>query len=371
MSFFEKTKKNFGFGCMRLPMLEGGNVNYNEFSEMIDAFMDAGFNYFDTAHGYLNGKSETALKDCLVKRYPRESYVFANKLSFFFFEKEDEIRPLFLSQLEACGLEYFDMYLMHAMSASRYEKYKNTHAFEIAKALKSEGKIKHIGMSFHDKADVLDMILAEQDSIEFVQIQFNYSDYEDERVESRKCYEVCRKYGKPIIVMEPVRGGSLVNLPEAADKILKDLNGGSNASYAIRYAASFEGVEMVLSGMSDKTQMLDNLSYMSSFKPLNALEHEAVNKVRKILKLQNLVPCTACKYCMEVCPKNIPIPEIFASINDRAQNKNWNIDTYNSIFKDNNARPADCLSCGKCERACPQNINIRELLNLVVKEIGK
>ncbi len=371
MSCFKNVKKNFGFGCMRLPMLENGEVNYEEFSKMIDSFIAAGFNYFDTAHGYLNGKSETALRDCLTKRYPRESYILANKLSPSFFEKADDIRPLFEEQLKATGTDYFDMYLMHALNRQNYCKYRDENAFKIAQDLKKEGKIKHLGMSFHDKADILDMILAEQPGVEFVQIQFNYSDYDDERVESRKCYEVCRKYNKPIIVMEPVRGGRLVNLPKEAEKILQDLNGGTNASYAIRYAASFDGVEMVLSGMSDMEQMLDNLSYMKDFKPLQDFEYKAIEKVRKIIKLQNLIPCTGCRYCVEPCPKSIPIPEIFASVNDKAQNKVWSIDTYNEIFKAGNRKPVDCLGCGKCEKACPQNINIRELLGLVVREFGR
>lgn len=231
--FFGEIKKNFGFGCMRLPM-SNGEVDCNEFCGMIDAFIENGFNYFDTAHGYLDGKSEKAIHTCLTSRYPREKYILTNKLSSHHFLKREEIRPLFESQLEACGVDYFDFYLMHAQDAKVYEKYKKLGAYEEALELKREGKIKHFGLSFHDKAYVLDKILTEYPEVEVVQIQFNYVDYEDASVEGRKCYEVCEKHGKPVIVMEPVKGGNLVNLPDDADRILRELDGGSNASYAIR-----------------------------------------------------------------------------------------------------------------------------------------
>jgi predicted aldo/keto reductase-like oxidoreductase len=260
----EKIKKNFGFGCMRLPMQDTG-VDYTEFSTMIDTFIKNGFNYFDTAHGYVGGKSETALRECLTKRYPREQYILANKRSTHFFEKKEDIRPLFESQLKACGVDYFDFYLKHAQSNDIYAKFKRCEAYETSLELKAEGKIRHFGISFHDKASVLEQILTEYPQIEVVQIQFNYVDYEDPAVESRKCYEICRKFGKQVIVMEPTKGGNLVNLPENAKVILDSLHGGSIASYAIRFAAGFEGIMMVLSGMSNMEQMEDNISYMRDF----------------------------------------------------------------------------------------------------------
>ena len=247
---FDKVKGNFGFGCMRLPMKDG-EVDREEFTRMVDAFLEAGFNYFDTAHGYLDGKSETAIRACLTSRHPRESYVLTNKLSNNYFQSQEEIRPLFQSQLEACGVEYFDFYLMHSQNKDVFEKYKRCRAYETALELRREGKVRHVGLSFHDKAQVLDQILTEYPQMEVVQIQLNYVDFEDPSVESRKCLEVCRAHGKPAIIMEPVKGGSLVNLPPTAQMVFDELKGGSNASYAIRFAARQEGVWMVLSGMGN------------------------------------------------------------------------------------------------------------------------
>ena len=240
----ENIKKNFGFGCMRLPMKDG-EIDLAETSRMVDYFLEQGFNYFDTAHGYLQGRSETALKACLTSRHPRDSYILTDKLTGTFFKTEADIRPFFQSQLEACGVDYFDFYLMHAQSAMFYQHFKKCRAYETAFALKAEGKIKHVGISFHDHAEVLEQILTDYPEIEVVQIQFNYVDYDDPAVQSRKCYEVCRRHGKPVLVMEPVKGGNLVNLPEEARKVLDELHGGSPASYAIRFAAGFPGMMMV------------------------------------------------------------------------------------------------------------------------------
>lgn len=240
--YFDEVKKNFGFGCMRLPMVENGKaVDIEQTKKMVDTFIEQGFNYFDTAHGYLEGKSELALKECLTSRHKREEYILTDKLTMTYFNKQEDIRPFFESQLEACGVEYFDFYLMHSQSKDIFEHFKKCRAYETALELKKEGKIHHFGISFHDKAEVLEEILKEYPQIEVVQIQFNYLDYEDPAVQSRKCYEVCRRYNKPVIVMEPVKGGNLVNLPEDAAKILDNLNGGSAASYAVRFAASFDG----------------------------------------------------------------------------------------------------------------------------------
>ena len=269
----EKIKKNFGFGCMRLPMKDG-EVDREEFTRMVDAFLEAGFNYFDTAHGYLDGKSETAIRACLTSRHPRESYVLTNKLSNNYFQSQEEIRPLFQSQLEACGVEYFDFYLMHAQNKDVFEKYKRCRAYETALELRREGKVQHVGLSFHDKAQVLDQILTEYPQMEVVQIQLNYVDFEDPSVESRKCLEVCRAHGKPAIIMEPVKGGSLVNLPQEAQWVFDALKGGSYASYAIRFAAGQEGVRMVLSGMGNMDMMRDNVGFMKDFKPLDDRERE-------------------------------------------------------------------------------------------------
>lgn len=369
---FEKVKKNFGFGCMRLPLLENGEVNIKETCKMVDTFIKEGFNYFDTAHGYLSGKSELALKECLTSRHSREEYILTDKLTMAYFNKQEDIRPFFESQLEACGVEYFDYYLMHAQSKDIFAHFKKCHAYETALELKEEGKIRHFGISFHDKAEVLDEILKEYPQIEVVQIQFNYLDYEDPAVQSKKCYEVCRKYNKPIIIMEPVKGGNLVNLPEDAKIILEELHGGSNASYAIRFAASFDGVKMVLSGMSSLEQMNDNLSYMRDFQPLNQQEMEAVHKVADVFHSKHMIPCTACRYCIDGCPKHISIPDIFACMNAKTVFHEWNADYYyNNVHTVHNGKASACIECGKCEKVCPQHLEIRKLLKKVADEFEK
>lgn len=364
-NFFPEINGNFGFGCMRLPMKDG-QVDYDEFTKMTDAFIDAGFNYFDTAHGYIGGQSETAIRDCVAKRYDRSKFLLTNKLTDPYFNSQEDIRPFFEKQLAWCGVEYFDFYLMHAQDRNNYQKFKKCQAYETAYKLKEEGLIRHFGISFHDKVEVLELILSEHPEIEVVQIQFNYLDYEDASVESRKVYEVCEKYNKPVLVMEPVKGGSLVKLPEAADKILRDLKGGSNASYAIRFAASFPKIAVVLSGMSDMSQMQDNISAMKDFEPLSENEMEAVRKVCEIFKGLNLIPCTSCRYCIEEseCPKGIRIPDLFAALNAHEAFHNWNTAYYyeNVVTGKEHGKASACIKCGKCEKVCPQHLKIRELL---------
>ena len=372
--FFPEIHGNFGFGCMRLPMKDG-RVDHDEFCRMADAFIASGLNYFDTAHGYIGGQSETAIRDCVSRRYDRSQFLLTNKLTTPYFNREEDIRPFFESQLKACGVEYFDFYLMHAQDRNNYQKYKRCRAYETAWQLKQEGKIRHFGISFHDKADALDLILTEHPEIEIVQIQFNYVDYEDASVESRKVYEVCEKHGKPVVVMEPVKGGSLVNLPAEADQILRDLNGGSNAGYALRFAASFPNMAMVLSGMSNMEQMKDNLSAMRDFVPLNETEMNAIGKVCDIFRSLNLVPCTGCRYCVEEsqCPKGIRIPDMFSSLNAHEAFHNWNTGYYynNIITGDGHGKASECVRCGKCEKVCPQHLPIRELLQKVASTFEK
>ena len=368
--FFPEVNGNFGFGCMRLPMVDK-EVDLPQFEQMVDAFLEAGFNYFDTAHGYISGKSETAIRDGLARRYPRDRFILTDKLTAPYFNKREDIVPFFESQLAACGVEYFDFYLMHAQNADNFEKFKACRAYETALELKAQGRIRHFGISFHDKATVLEQILTAYPQIEVVQIQFNYADYEDASVESRKVYEVCEKFGKPVIVMEPVKGGNLVKLPEEAHRVLSDLNGGSDASYAIRFAASFPQMFMVLSGMSDMAQMTDNVGFMKDFRPLDEVERTAVDRVCEIFRGMNLIPCTDCRYCVDGCPMGIRIPRLFSCLNNKKRFQDWNADFYYETITKNTAKASDCVKCGQCEEVCPQHLHIRDLLEDVAKEFEK
>ncbi len=363
---FENVKKNFGFGMMRLPML-GNDVDFEQVNRMVDAFIANGFTYFDTAKGYLGGKSEVAVRECVVKRYPRTSFTVTDKLTMDYFNSEEDIVRCFENQLKTVGVDYFDFYLMHAQGKVNYDKYQKYRAYEIAEELKKQGRIRHVGLSFHDSAEFLDHILCDHPEVELVQLQLNYLDYDDPGVQSKKCLDVCIRHHKPVVVMEPVKGGSLVNLPAEANEILKNLHGNSNAGYALRFAAGCENVFMTLSGMSDMEQMNDNLSTMKDFTPLNEEEREAVKKVCAILKDSRLIPCTGCRYCVDGCPKHILIPDLFADLNAKIRDKDWNSDYYYHEVhtQKGQGKASDCLKCGKCEISCPQHLKIRELLQKV------
>ena len=368
--FFPEIHGNFGFGMMRLPMVEK-DVDLEQVKEMVDTFLDAGFNYFDTAHGYISGKSELAIRDALTGRYPRDRYILTDKLTDSYFQSEADIEPFFRSQLAACGVDYFDFYLMHAQGAGNFPKFRDCRAYETAFALKEQGLIRHVGISFHDKAAVLEEILTAYPQIEVVQIQFNYVDYEDLSVESRKVYEVCEKFGKPVIVMEPVKGGHLINLPDSAKQVFDDLHGGSYASYAIRFAAGFPNMCMVLSGMSNMDQLTDNVGFMKDFRPLNEAERAAVDKVCGIFRAMDLIPCTACRYCVDGCPMNIPIPRLFSCMNTKKRFNDWNADFYYETITRQGGKASDCVRCGQCEAICPQHLPIRDLLRDVAAEFEK
>ena len=355
--------KKLGFGCMRLPILDADDskIDIEQFKKMIDVFIKEGFTYFDTAYMYHKDNSEIALNEALVKRYPRDTYTITTKLPIKDVHSIEDNEKLFSTQLKKLGVDYVDYYLMHALNNTRFEEIKNLGTFEFMQKIKAEGRAKHIGFSFHDSAEVLDKVLSQiGDWVEYVQLQLNYLDWDSDKVESRKCYEVCQKYGKQVIVMEPVKGGTLANLTSDARGYFDKIDPkASSASYAIRYAASLDNVFMVLSGMSNLDQLLDNVSYMKDFKPLSSEEYKAIEKVVDSLKNASTIACTGCKYCEENCPQSINIPEIFKLYNSSFISKG----EYESITTDiKMGKASDCIECGACEAVCPQGLKIRELL---------
>ena len=358
-TFFPEIKKNFGFGCMRFPTVDD-EVDTDAVTQMVDTFLQAGFNYFDTAMFYHGGKSELVLKQCLTSRYPRDRFVLTDKLSVHSFKHRDEIIPMFEKQLEKCGVEYFDFYFYHALNAQRHARFTQERVYEIGKQLLEQGRFRHLGMSFHDSAEVLDEILTQHPEIEVVQLQLNYVDWIDPKIQSEKCWQVCRKHGKPVMVMEPVKGGALANLPEEAVKLMKD---GSPASYALRFAAGCQDVVMVLSGMSDLQQVLDNIRTMTDFRPLTQEEHQMLEQVRTIYQGQNKIPCTACRYCVDGCPAGLDIPELFACLNAKHQKEEDPERRYAALPVKADA----CVGCGHCEGVCPQKLSIRRLLKDVTE----
>lgn len=355
----------YGFGCMRLPMNDGA-IDLDETNRMIDAYLDAGFNYFDTAHGYLDGKSERALHDTLVARYPRDRYVLVNKLTNAHWQTGADIRPLLEAELEACGVEYFDALLMHAQNEQFYERYMKEHAYKIGLEFVHEGKAKHFGISFHDKATVLERILDEHPEIEMVQLQFNYMDFDDESIEARKCYEACESRGIPVVVMEPLRGGCLIDLPPRAIDAIAALPGNvTPAQLALRWCTQFPGVKMILSGVSDLAQMEDNIRTLSDPAPLSPAEERIIDEVRSIYRSMDLIDCTACRYCTSSCPENIDIPDLFSVMNTHTMYQNWNSNWYYMVYTQNGGTAGDCIQCGVCEEQCPQNLPIPKLLEKV------
>lgn len=363
--------KKLGFGCMRLPILNGKTEQIDDeaFCRMIDSYMEQGFVYFDTAYPYHNQKSEEAIKRCLVQRYDRETFYLADKMPVWLVQKQADYQKYFDIQLERCGVEYFDFYLLHAMNRERLNDTEEKGGFAFIKKMKEEGRIRHIGFSFHDTAEVLDEILTKHPELEFVQLQINYYDWESETVQSRKCYETAVKHGVPVIVMEPVKGGTLANMVGEPARLLKGLcSDASFASFAIRYAASLENVMLVLSGMSDEKQLADNTSYMREFTPLSDKEKETIEAVVQELAKMPTIACTKCRYCVEGCPKKILIPELFSDYNMSVQFgvNDQNRGSYAHHTAENGAA-GDCIRCGKCETQCPQHLPIRELLEKVAK----
>ncbi|MBR2805943.1 MAG: aldo/keto reductase [Oscillospiraceae bacterium] len=354
-----------GFGFMRLPKLEGGEIDIEQTKKMVDMFVEGGGTYFDTAYVYDNGKSEEAIREALVKRYPRESFTIATKLNAAMHcNDEESAKQQLFTSIERTGAGYFDFYLLHALQRSNIDKYNNYHLWDFVKEQKEKGLIRHWGFSFHSDPELLDQLLTEHPDAEFVQLQINYADWENPGVKSRECYEIVRKHGKEVVIMEPIKGGALANpVQEVKDVFAKADPEASCASWAVRYAASLDGVLSVLSGMSNLAQMEDNMSYMKDFKPLSDEEQVVIRQAQVALRADNSIKCTACHYCTDGCPMSIPIPEIF-----QVWNNNEKYHLFNGGKRDyqiatmNRGKASDCIECGQCEAQCPQHLEIIELL---------
>ncbi len=367
--------QKLGFGFMRLPLLDKddqGAIDHETLNKLVDTFIDKGFTYFDTAWMYHLSKSEDAVKKTLVDRYDRNSFQLATKLPAFLIQSAEDQEEIFNTQLEKCGVDYFDNYLVHNLGADTYRLATEFKSFDFVMQKKKEGKIKKIGFSFHDRAELLDQILTEHPEVEFVQLQLNYIDWEDPGIQSRLCYETARKHNKPVIVMEPLKGGNLSNLPPEAEELMKACNPDmSISSWGIRFAAGLEGVFMVLSGMSTMEQLQDNTSYMKGFKPLNDEELEILKKVREIYFNNPTIPCTACRYCVDKCPEGIPIPDYFVLYNN-SKRAVLDVSTPQFVYYMNlaskNAKASDCIECRACTEICPQHIDIPEYLKEITEE---
>lgn len=361
MSIAMENTGKLGFGLMRLPK-KGLKIDVQQTSRMVDMFMDAGFTYFDTAHVYLG--SEEAARKALVERHPRESFTLATKLYAPSALTEEAARKQFQTSLKRTGAGYFDYYLLHSLMKNNYQKYERFHLWDFVNEQKEKGLIRHIGFSFHDGPELLEQILKAHPEVEFVQLQINYADWENPSVTARANYEVTRKYGKYITIMEPVKGGSLAKPNAEIQKLFHDYAPDrSPASWAIRFAASLDGVLTVLSGMSNEAQMRDNVSYMRDFAPLNEEEQQIIRKAQEILGRSKAIPCTACRYCTEGCPMQIPIPDIFSAMNKRLVS--GRIEEAAADYQKILARGAGadaCIACGQCEQACPQHIQIIDQL---------
>lgn len=364
--------KKLGFGCMRLPLLEKGkdeSIDRDYAEEMFGSFLADGFTYFDTAYMYHRSESEKVVGERLVSRHKRDSFLLASKMPVGMVEKNEDVERIFNHQKEKCCTEYFDYYLLHCLTADNYEKALKFDVFPYLAEKKAKGEIKKLGFSFHDTAEVLDKILTEQPQMEFVQLQINYLDWEDKRVQSRLCYEVARKHGKDIIVMEPVKGGELANVPECVSDMLKQTNPGvSPACFALGFCASLEGVICVLSGMSDRHQLKENMDYFTGFEAFTEKDFETAHKAAQMIRNDKLIPCTACQYCVEGCPKEIDIPKYFAIYNEQVKGEDKCKEKYKVLTQEGTS-PEECIACRKCERSCPQKIDIVEKLKKVSEKL--
>lgn len=374
-SIFRDESKKLGFGLMRLPQtdeLDSKAIDIELTKKMVDYFLEHGFTYFDTAWMYCGFKSEDAIKEALVDRYPRESFTLATKLHGGFFNSYEGMDEIFNKQLEKTGVTYFDYYLLHDIGEDHYRKYTQFDSFKWLQDKKAAGLVKHIGFSYHDGAKLLDKVLTEHPEMEFVQLQINYLDWDSAAIQSRECYEVCVKHNKPVIVMEPVKGGTLAKVSDEVKNLFVGYDATMSVpSWAIRFAASHENVKMVLSGMGNMEMMIDNTAYMKEFKPLNEKEMELVKMAADIINKNIAIPCTGCAYCVDGCPKKIAIPKYFSLYNTEKQECPGKDFTPQGEYYDrltfNFGKASDCIGCAKCEKVCPQHLPIRDNLKLVAE----
>lgn len=367
--------EQFGFGCMRLPTLrpdDPASFDHAKIQALFDAYLEQGFTYFDTAYTYHGYHGEEAVQADLVARYPRDAYQLATKLPLRDFQDRGDLERIFQAQLTHCGVEYFDFYLLHNMGINVYEKCRTFDAFGFVARKKAEGRIRQVGMSFHDTPELLEEILAAYgDGLDFLQLQVNYVDWDQPNVQSRRCLEVANRYHKPVIVMEPCKGGTLTDLPEEAERLLKEYAPeASPASWAMRFAASQKGVIRVLSGMNTLEQVRDNAATFRDFRPLSAEELAVIRQVTQIIERNTPIPCTGCAYCTHGCPKHIAIPQYFALYNSIA--RTTGSFSSHAVYYHNTAlthgKASDCIGCRQCERACPQHLPIVDDLKLVAEK---
>ena len=358
-----------GFGFMRLPLVDNSQIDYNKVNELVDCYIENGGRYFDTGYNYHNGKSEEAIRKCVIERYPRSDVLIADKMPIYGMKNSDNPDDIFKTQLNRCGVDYFDYYLVHNTSDQFYNgvcKYLNV--FDYLNKTKSEGLINHLGISHHGTSEALTQVLDENPEIEFVQLQINYLDWNNNAVQAKECYDIVKEHKLDVFVMEPLKGGNLVNIPEKAEKLFMDYNQKTPIDWALSYVLNLNCVSLVLSGMNDITQIEENINVAKKFKSLSNEELDVINQVREIINDSIEIPCTYCDYCYEYCPKYIPISKYFSLFNDEKQS---NVDQMlNFLYYNNYAQKytyaSECIKCGACENVCPQHIPITDELEKVI-----